>query len=61
MKKLKKNENSKSWNTYYELAGSCACGICSCSCTSTSDVSLTGMRSKPINEASYRSSINAIY
>lgn len=27
MKKLKKNENSKSWNTYYELAGSCACGI----------------------------------
>lgn len=25
MKKLKKNENSKSWNTYYELAGSCAC------------------------------------
>jgi len=43
MKKLKKNENSKSWNTYYELAGSCACGICSCSCTSTSDASLTGM------------------
>ena len=40
MKKLKKNENSKSWNTYYELAGSCACGICSCSCTSTSDASL---------------------
>lgn len=61
MKKLKKNENSKSWNTYYELAGSCACGICSCSSTSTSDASLTGMRSKPINEASYRSSINAIY
>lgn len=61
MKKLKKNVNSKSWNTYYELAGSCACGICSCSCTSTSDASLTGMRSKPINEASYRSSINAIY
>ncbi len=23
MKKLKKNENSKSWNTYYELAGTC--------------------------------------
>lgn len=61
MKKLKKNENSKSWNTYYELAGSCACGICSCSCTSTSDASLTGMRSKPINEASYRSSINAMW
>lgn len=27
MKKLKKNENSKSWNTYYELAGSCAWNI----------------------------------
>lgn len=50
MKKLKKNENSKSWNTYYELAGSCACGICSCSCTSTSDASLTGMRSNQLTK-----------